>query len=567
MKHLPSRLLLVPLALVSLTSAPAQTPPNAGSIQQQNERALQSAPTRPAPAEPQPLAPPIAPPSSSTGSLVTVTSFRFAGNTLLSSESLAPVVAPYLNRPLDFGQLQAAANAVGSAYRDAGWIVRTFLPAQNIEHGVVTIQVVEAVFGGVKMAESAPTRVNAARALAIFASQLEVGAPLKTGAIDRALFLANDLPGLVASGSLRAGAKDGETELVVTLADEPLLTGVVTLDNAGLRATGQAEASAHLSLNSPFGFGDLITADTAVSRGSLYLRLAGSLPVGHQGWRVGLNGSYLHYKLVTADFSALDAHGTAESIGLNATYPLIRSRRTSLYFQADANHKTFDNRASGFVTTRYNADILSLGLSGSRFDDFWGGGANSASLTLVNGHLDLGGSPNRAFDAATTRTAGYYAVLRGTIGREQAITRTLSLLAGLSGQLSNKNLDSSEKMYLGGVNGVRAYPTDEGGGSQGGLASVALRQKLGYGLTLSGFYDYGYVVVNRDNDFTGHVSRNAYSLQGAGPALNWQGPKGISVNVTWARRLGHNPNATSTGTDQDGSLVKNRIWLSASLTF
>ncbi|MEI6802562.1 MAG: ShlB/FhaC/HecB family hemolysin secretion/activation protein [Burkholderiales bacterium] len=72
---------------------------------------------------------------------------------------------------------------------------------------------------------------------------------------------------------------------------------------------------------------------------------------------------------------------------------------------------------------------------------------------------------------------------------------------------------------------------------------------------------------NRDNGFAGAPALNDYALKGAGLALGWQAGNGGSVRATWARRMGDNPNPTATGNDQDGSLVTNRFWLAASLTF
>jgi hypothetical protein len=42
---------------------------------------------------------------------------------------------------------------------------------------------------------------------------------------------------------------------------------------------------------------------------------------------------------------------------------------------------------------------------------------------------------------------------------------------------------------------------------------------------------------------------------------------GASIKATVARRIGNNPNPTTTGNDQDGSMVKNRIWLNAAVPF
>lgn len=111
------------LALPALTLA--QTLPDAGALRQQIERERQ--PPLPGRATPErPAAPPALKPIE--GVSLTVKAFRFAGNTLLSNETLAAAVAGYLGRPLDFAQLQNAAAAVAERYREAGWIVRAYLP-------------------------------------------------------------------------------------------------------------------------------------------------------------------------------------------------------------------------------------------------------------------------------------------------------------------------------------------------------------------------------------------------------------------------------------------------------
>jgi hypothetical protein len=49
--------------------------------------------------------------------------------------------------------------------------------------------------------------------------------------------------------------------------------------------------------------------------------------------------------------------------------------------------------------------------------------------------------------------------------------------------------------------------------------------------------------------------------------LAWSGPQKVQVKATWARRLGDNPNPTTTGLDQDGTKKTDRLWVSASLSF
>jgi hemolysin activation/secretion protein len=129
----------------------------------------------------------------------------------------------------------------------------------------------------------------------------------------------------------------------------------------------------------------------------------------------------------------------------------------------------------------------------------------------------------------------------------------------MAGQTSSSTLDSFEKFYLGGASGVRAYPANEGAGSSGLTTSLEVRWKLEDRVSLAAFYDYG-----RINNSDGTPS---FSLKGSGLWLGLQSHAGAYLKAIWAHRLGDNPNPTSAGLDQDGSLDKDRWWLSAQLPF
>ncbi len=555
---------LLLIAMAFIAQAQAQSLPDAGSLRQQLEQNRPPPPaqaTLPAKsAEPPPL-------SSLKGVVVTVSAFRFSGNTLLASEPLQAAVASFLNRPLDYSQLQGAAAAVAEVYRKAGWVVRAYLPEQDIVGGVVNIRIVEAVFGGTKIEGAAPQRVSLARIQAILNAHQKVGEFLNADELDRALLVAGDLPGVGVSGTLRDSARPGETDLVLRVTDALPIKGNVSADNNGSRSTGTSRLNADLYFNSLLGQGDQISSSFILSEGSNYLRVGATFPVGPKGWRVGANTSALTYRIVAPEFAALNATGSSYSGGIEANYPLIRTQQQNLYFNANADHKTYDNQSNGAVSSHYNANTVSLGLSGNRVDNLGGGGSNNASAVMTMGQLDLGGSPNQAADAASARTEGVFNKLHYSLSRQQVLDNNWSLYAALSGQWADTNLDSSEKFYLGGASGVRAYPANEVGGAIGQLFNLEVRRRMSQGITLSGFYDYGQVLVNRNNDFTGALLANNLVLRGAGLALDWQQGAGVNLKATWARRMGDNPNPTATGTDQDGTLVLDRMWLNASLAF
>lgn len=538
--------------------------PDAGALRQQIEQGQ----PQPLPRKAIPLRP-LEPESlkAPDGLTVTVKEFRFVGNTLLSAEQLASALASYLDHPVGMIELRQAAAAVAETYRQAGWTVRAYLPRQEIASGIVTIQIVEAVFSGATLDDGPPLRLSPSIALGMIESAQAKGEHLNADAIERALLLIDDLPGVTVAGNLRPGRNQGETELALKLSDEPLLRAEAGIDNTGSRSTGAERLVANLAINSPLGQGDLLSANLLHTAGSDYLRAGFTVPVGVEGWRVGINGSTLGYRLIAAEFLALNGKGTSDSVGVEASYPIIRSRLRNLALLLNHDRKTFDNQANGATTSRYRLASTSVGLAGNLFDNLGGGGANAANLVFTAGDLNLDGSPTQATDATTTRAAGAYDKWRYTLSRQQVITGELSFYGLLSGQVSGRNLDSSEKFYLGGANGVRAYPASEGGGSEGQMLNLELRWRLPEGFSLTAFHDWGEVRVNRDNDFAGAASPNVFSLQGAGLALGWQAASGLTARITWARRRGENTNPSATGLDQDGSLVRDRLWASVTLPF
>jgi hemolysin activation/secretion protein len=540
----------------------AQAAPDAGSILRQIEQ------QRPQPLPPKAPSPPTPPPPLQTlgQATVIVQSFRFAGNQLLNAQQLAPAVTAFVGRPLTFGELQNAAVAVANAYRAAGWVVRAYLPQQDITGGTVAIQIVEAVFGAVRQ-EGTARRVSAERIRRTVEQAQAAGAPLSATALDRALLLIDDLPGAAANGRLAEGQQEAQTDLVLTVSDGPLITGDLTVDNTGSRSTGPARLSLNASLNSPLQFADQAIANALHTEGSDYLRVGYSVPLGYGGLRASVNGSHLSYHLVTSEFANLDARGTSGSLGAELVYPVLRSRGANLSLTVGVDAKRFDNLSGGATATQYKTRQLSIGLNGNAFDDVLGGGASNGSLSFSQGKVDLSGSPNEAADAASTKTAGSFGKLRYAAARQQALNDVFSLFASLVGQVASKNLDSSEKFYLGGSTGVRAYPSNEGGGSEGHVITLELRARMVDTLNLSAFYDRGSIVINKNNDITGALVLNTYALSGAGVAVSWTAPFGLGLKATLARRIGSNPNPTGTGTDQDGSLNKTRVWVQASLPF
>ncbi len=561
------------LVIAVTLKAPAQTPPDAqmrpdaGALLQRAEQGKKLTPAIQTMPEKNPTASAQKQTQKQTNATLNVKEFRFSGNSRISSELLRLAVEQYLERPLAFAQLQEAAAAVGQVYREAGWVVRAYIPEQQIDSGIVTIEVIEAVFGSCRFAVPAATRFSNSAIQKYVAAAQRPGEPLNASAIDRVLLLLSAIPGVSIEGSLHEGKSAAQTDLVFNTQNKPLLAGDVVVDNTGSRATGDKRLAASAYLNSPMGRGDQLGANLVYTEGSTYGRLAYSLPVGFDGWRIGASGSLMGYKLVAPELLGLKAKGTSSTTGLDANYPIIRSHLKNLYLALNYDRKFFHNEIDSATTSDYHISTKKLGLSAELTDKYYGGGTNNFGLSWLSGTVNLRGSPNAAADALTAQTAGQFSKLHYSASRLQTIKENLALSAALSGQIASKNLDSAEKFSIGGTGGVRAYSSSEGSGSVGQMVNIELRALLPHAVGFTGFYDWGRVTVNHHNNFFGAPTLNTYQLQGYGVSASWLAAWGINLKVTWARRLGRNSNPTATGQDQDGSLHINRFWLQANSQF
>lgn len=538
---------------------------DAGSLQQQIDRSQVFKLPRPgAPALPPPVAN-----KPRTGLKVLVNRFELQGNTVLADEKVRPVLARHEGQELTFQELEDVVLEVAEVFRQSGWTIQAYLPEQNVKDGVVVIQVVPARLGKIVIDGEVPAPATEASLRDIIQDHQPRGAYLSSGVVDRALLIANDISGVYLSGNLQEGEQEGETDLVLKATQKPRLEGSAMVDNTGARGTGANRLALNAGVNSLVANGDQVSANVIETKGSQYARLGWTVPVGTDGWRVGANLSHLSYNVLQFQDTVAPT-GTSDTQGVEANYPLVRSKSRNLYVSLAWDHKRFINYSTGVLKSDYSSRLQTLSLYGNSFDEWGGGGANTASLNFVSGHLNLDGSPNASEIDTTTMTAGHFRKIRYAINRQQVLGSEWSFHGGLSGQhvLSSKNLDSSEKFFLGGSAGVRAYPSSEAGGSRGVMANLELRWQMSPSVQWGGFYDAGYVVMYPSRNLQDVTALNQYSLKGAGLSFAWEFWEGMSWKVTLARRVGHNPAASlETGNDLDGSLVKTRIWSSLSVPF
>jgi len=505
--------------------------------------------------------------------VVKIKRFIFSGNKIFTDQVLNEELLGWVGQDADFTSIKNATVVISDFYKDAGWLTRAELPPQDVTEGIVKIKITEASFSGVKVIAKADVSLNEKLPIKTIELKQKVGDPVNLESLEKSSILVSEIPGTQANISLNPGQEEGTTEIAMSLEKAKLLNLTATVDNFGALSTGENRLSTQSSLNGPLQRGDLWSVQTLQSAGLQYLRGSYSENVGYSGLRLGLYASNMQYQLITPEYMGLNPFGPSNDRGIEMSDPLIRTKNLSLTWQATVDQKHFENTTVSGTTSNYSAKIITSTLQGNRTDELLKGGTNSGALQLTLGEINLNGSPNQLSDLTTTNTQGNYVKAKLALSRLQKITNTTTLVGTYQSQWASKNLDGSEMFYLGGMQGIRAFPTNEGGGSLGQMLNVEVQNLIltsKGSLVVTPFFDTGEITVNKFNTYANSVAENNYGLSGAGfwVGLTDQDYLGqFSLKFTLSRRIGPNPGQTPVGMDQNGTYTLNRYWLSASQSF
>ena len=507
----------------------AQQAPDAGSILRDVQKPLPEFPKKPPPKleVEQPARPPLA---TQPAVRFVLKAVRITGNSVFAEGELQKLVADLVGKEVGFADLDEAAARITRYYRERGYLVaRAYLPQQEIRDGVVEIAVLEGRFGKSELNNA--SRVSNATVLRYLA-------PLEGGVVDerrveRQLLLLSDLAGMgTTAAALKPGERVGETTLGLQIGPAPWAVGGVELDNYGSRYTGRTRLTGQLDVLSPLGEGDTASAQGIKADGLELIRLAYQVPIAGNGLRAGVSYSDLDYRL-GEEFESLHAHGTASTLSGTVFYPFVRAREVNFNGLVSFTRRRFEDRVdTSGISTDKTTDAVGFTLGGDWRDATAGGGINTYLATVTAGQLNIETAAARAIDDASVRAQGAYRKLNLNAQRIQYLAPRWSALLGFSGQLTNHNLDSSEKFTLGGPFGVRAYPLGEAAADEGFIFNAEPRYEVLPGLQALAFYDVGRVRLN--HDAPPGTTVNYRSLAAAGAGLNWQARRDLMARLVFA---------------------------------
>lgn len=489
-------------------------------------------------------------PNDSNNVRILVNGVKVSGNQLFDQALLESLASDLIGGRHNFAEIDAAVAKITHYYRDRGYLIaRAYLPVQDLKDGIIQINILEGQLGQPRINNGAKVTDSA---IAGYFNRLKSGAALEAGEVDRAVLLVGDLAGVGgARATLQPGASVGTSDLIVEVGPGQKYLADVELDNYGSYYTGKNRLGGAVAFNSPFALGDQFTVRALASDDDMqYGRISYQVPISNNGLKLGLAYSDMHYTL-GKQYADNNFHGTASSASAFATYPFVRSQGVNLYGTFTYEQKDLHDVNADTIDKKVR--LINFGLTGNRQDGFFGGGFNTIETSLIVGNLTMDPT-SLSQDQSGAKTDGGFEKLNMNLSRLQRLTDRDALSISLSFQQANKNLNSSEKFYLGGVNGVRAMPQSEAGGDEGWMMNVELRHDFTDLLQGLVFFDTGTVHVNHDAYIAD--TSNVRNIGGLGLGINAH-YKALQFKSALAVRT-HGGTAISEPASEDSHL---RLWV------
>jgi len=467
--------------------------------------------------------------------------FVITGNQNIPTPVLQALLADGLGQKITLEQLQKLVARITDFYHNQFYpLARAVIPAQTISNGLVNVEIYEAYYGKVEINNH--SRVKGSLVDSTLSS-LSSGQVIAQQPLDHALLLLSDIPGAIVNATLKPGEVVGTSDLVVSTIPSQRVYGNLIVDNYGNSYTGRPRIGGSVNVIDPFDFGvgDTLSLNGLTSGGGLnYGRLAYEALLNQYGTRMGGSYSTLHYRL-GGNFADANAEGDAQVASIWAKHPLIRGRELNLYGQTKFEYLQLNDHQTTYKTDRHLTNAV-FNITGDTRDTLFSGGINTWDLAVTSGKVIFDDVDAKLSDAGHAKTVGGFAKINLNLTCLQSLSQSNALYISFAAQVAGNNLDTSQKMTLGGPYTVRAYDTSAVSGDSGYLLSAELRHDLGDVVNgrfhALAFVDSAQVKINKN---IWVASDNSASLSGVGVGLNWVGQNNLYANTYIATAVGAKP--------------------------
>ena len=461
-----------------------------------------------------------------------VAHFVAQGESPLSADEMARVLAPYDNQTYDLNQLQTVAKALEQAIRDEGYaFYRVIVPPQTLNEQQVILQIVEFHIGAIQVEGN--EHFDRANILNSLPGLTENASPNTRHLADQ-LDAANRHPSKNILLTFRQGDSAGTVDANLDVHDASPLQLSLMANNSGSDETGKMRLTASAQYSNLWQLDHLVTMSYTTSPGhwSDVQQYGGSYSAPiyvAQGWiTLFAARSSVDSGIVANDFNVT---GSGEVYGLHYLQYLPGLGRYDHQLDVGVDNRLFNNDIN-FLGQPIGVDVRSAPAS------LLYRGEYSWSETRLGGHLQW--SKNTAM--GTKNDDATYALSRfGAdsdwdnwhygLTLDQALPERWQFSLRMTGQYSHSPLISGEQFGLGGAHSVRGYEEREVSVDSGEIYNLELLTPAWEGATGLLFMDYGHGRLQQ-----AQPGENAEDeLKGSGIGLRGQWSfVSVSVDVAYA---------------------------------
>lgn len=439
---------------------------------------------------------------------VKIERFLISGATHMSNEELKQIVAPYEKQDLSFNQIQEITTLITKIYRQKGYFVaRAYIPEQNIytQNGVLKINIIEGNYGEFKLENKSLVKDSILQSNLDDIKDKDI---VSTNTLERAMLIINDTAGaIVTKADVRPGKEVGTSDFLIGTEATNRVNGYLIGDNYGSQYTGKHRIMAGVDINSPFNIGDKISAFgfTSEKEGLLSGKLSYYFPIHANGTRGEISYSKTTYELGSS-YKELDAIGKNDSLTARVTYPILKTRVENLdsYVEVSYN-KMKDEIQSVDSKVKKDSYVSTTGLDYTKDSLIFNKNSQTrAGVSITFGKLNFNDKDDKETDKNGANTQGQFSKINLELGKDIDIFDSLKWSNTLQMQyaLGNKNLDGSQDLSVGGINGVRFYQDGEESAENGYIYNTEFIYTLpiiaGIDNKISIFYDIGRIYMSKN---------------------------------------------------------------------
>lgn len=377
---------------------------------------------------------------------------HISGNRSIPEKELRPFLQPLVGREVTLGEIQDAADAMKRHYRSRGYVAAyVYVPPQEMENGVLTIDVLEGRIGEVKVAGNRWFSAESVRKL--FA--LPQFAVIRHDDIRRGLRRLNERPDLKAKAVLSPGEMTGTSDVTLEVEERAPFRFNAGVNNYGTRSTGEFRYGVNAAHTNLLGRFDELSVGAQFGKGVDAYGAGYNFPISlERGTRVGYNYSHADVE-VGGTFAALGIEGEADTHRAYVSQPIYEKEPFDVDVTAGIDFKRVENRLLDAVSGRDDLTIPNFDVTAKRtVQDAVSLWSNRFNFGIAN---FLGSSDADNAQASRIGTGGEFVTYRGTITHFQKIGADHLFSVRGTLQASPDALPPSEQLALGGARSVRGY--------------------------------------------------------------------------------------------------------------